>query len=253
MTFPCSKCGKVLKSKQNLDYHIKNVVCRSKAVACTHCEKLFSSSSSMHNHLKRCPKNDIININAMQNQIKEMREEIENLRKVSSTTINQLITNGSVTVNNTTNVIPLVKFGSEDVTRLTNEEILSALKKGYYATQKLVEVIHFNERLQEYQNLNFNCINGNSCSIFNGKMWETANRQEVLEKLIYDKIDIIEQIASDNKITIKLGKHTREVISNLITNGMTTDKELEVQKSLNNTIYDHSQYLKKIQKKKAII
>jgi hypothetical protein len=53
----CYKCGKVLSSLQNLNYHLsKKVPCDSDDLKCPSCVKVFPSKTKLYMHLKLCEK-----------------------------------------------------------------------------------------------------------------------------------------------------------------------------------------------------
>lgn len=260
----CKKCNAKFSSISGLKYHSQNNVCaKDKQFCCTNCIKKFSSHKSLMNHKRMCcpsSQKDIVastklteKMRKMQDKLKEIRKDIK-ISKLEKETLklkqkveeleNPQINN--ITINNITVTppTPTVKFGSEDFSKLTDTELLSALNKGYYAAKKLIEVMHFNDRLREYQNLEFTSLYGNSCRVHNGIMWVTMDKNEIIDKLIYDKVDIIDQIVDENKIYNKVNKHTKNIILDLLKNGYSPNKEIEVKKSINNTVYDHTQHLR---------
>lgn len=239
----CIKCNKIFSTLRGLQYHINQKVCskvKIEKTICSVCGKNFASSQSMYTHKKRYCDIKVENCEAKK-EIIELKKQITKLKRINQQ---------KVTINNTTNntmSVQLVKFGNEDYTRLTRSEIFAALSKGYYAAQTLTELLHFNDNLLEYHNLNFNTLNGNSCSVFTGKIWETRNRKEILEKIVYDKIDIIDQISTDENYAEqynKLKAHTQDVLKNLLSDGFNLEKTKEVQKSINTSVYDHSIHIK---------
>ena len=51
----CGRCKKLFKSKQSLDYHLRNKVCdKVSATFCGYCEKRHSSKEKLNDHLLRC-------------------------------------------------------------------------------------------------------------------------------------------------------------------------------------------------------
>lgn len=60
MPFICTKCDKVLKSRQSLDYHIAHNACNESTHYCEYCKKGFTNESNMHRHVKTIcqPKED---------------------------------------------------------------------------------------------------------------------------------------------------------------------------------------------------
>ena len=112
----CSKCNKILSSKQNLKRHL--LICKgvSNPLECHLCHKILSDYSSKWKHLKTCKNKDItttsvnelIETNNNKNQIITLNNIITNNNS------NNIITNSNNTITNYN--IHLVSYNKEDRT-----------------------------------------------------------------------------------------------------------------------------------------
>lgn len=248
--FKCDKCVSFFTSKVGLNYHISKNVCEKKSsnFSCPACAKKFTSNKSLQNHCNyvcNFSMVDKVKCKLKNERLKNNKLKKENiaLKKRENDVLKKNICN-TITNSLTINVTPIVKFGEEDYKRLTIPEIVSSLNSGYYSVQKIIENMHFNDRLLEYQNVEFNSLNGTTCQIYNGKMWATADKGEIIGKLVSDKIDIVDQIIeANNEIYSKVRPHTKLVLADLVNNGYVPEKELEIKKSINGSIFDHTKYI----------
>ena len=103
-------------------------------------------------------------------------------------TNNNHINNG--TINNN---ITLVKFGMEDASILTDKEILHVLSKGFYSTVHLAEMMHFNKKYPQFQNVFIPSTKEKFAMVYDGKTWSLRNKNEIVEEMYSDKKDIIEE------------------------------------------------------------
>ena len=83
------------------------------------------------------------------------------------------------------NTINIIQFGSEDLEKLTKEEINKIIyaKTGIDPLLTSIEVVHFNKRLPEQHNIKCNNINSKYVDIFNGTTWNKESMNTVIEDL----------------------------------------------------------------------
>ena len=109
----CSKCSKILSSKQNLNNHL--IICKGvlNPLECHICHKILANSSSKSKHLKICKEKSkqLIQINDNNNQIREL--QTLNINNNSNNIINN---NSNNVINNNTYNINLVSYNKEDRT-----------------------------------------------------------------------------------------------------------------------------------------
>lgn len=246
----CKKCCKEFKDIKGMKYHFNNNVCeKKKEYKCKYCDKLYIKYQSYWNHINNACKNRNMivdlqcKIEDMEDKYSKLKEDSDKIKKIIDTKEKScnVINN---TQNNTIIISNLVKFGSEDISVLTNDEILQSLKMGFYAMKGLINAIHFNDRIPEYQNVCFNSLNSNMCAVYDGTMWSTKNKKEIIEKLINDKIDLIDILSENNcEEFTKLRPHQRETIKTLLSEGLCPNKIKEIEEELGPYIYDKSKQL----------
>ena len=123
------------------------------------------------------------NIEELKEENKKLKQENKKLQKDKIITNNSNNnTNSNNTVNNTINII---QFGKEDLEKLTKEEINKIIytATGVDPLLTSIEVVHFNKRLPEQQNIKCNNINSKYVDIFNGKSWNKESMNSVIDDL----------------------------------------------------------------------
>jgi len=163
------------------------------SLKCKFCKKIFSHRNSRWKHEKSCKtKTGLIVVNAteidtLKNQIKELQGMI--IKPVNNNTNNGIINN---TTNNTTNNIK-ISFGEEDIDELTKKDKKEILNSGYSSLIKLIELLHLNKDLPQYQNIKINNLKDKYAKIYdeNIKNFTTVGKRETIDSLIsYRTLDL---------------------------------------------------------------
>lgn len=93
------------------------------------------------------------------------------------------------------NAIVYVKFGDEDLSKLTVGNIREVLETGMFSPVTLTEMLHFNESIPEYQNITVIGLPDRHVAIHDGEKWITTNRDKVISKLYNDAKTFIAELA----------------------------------------------------------
>ena len=220
--FKCTKCCKILSSKQNLLRHTN--VCKGvDNFTCEVCFKRFPSRDMKYKHKSngKCvpfdPQNVTINNTTNNNNI--------TTNNTSNNTTNNNITNN----NNITQIVNV--FGNEDLSYLSNDRsILEKLrmfgKSGIYGLSKIIDDVHFNKERPENNTLIKPEEFGNGVLILNDdKKWEFREFEDIRGTLINT---IIKYIKAYNVVKTNLGVRLvepkeRNIIKHLIYEFMALD------------------------------
>lgn len=222
--FICNKCNREFSQKKGLDYHVNNNACKQYSFFCKHCNDGFTTRSSMYRHIQKfCKvkkknekdKEDIYEKllkteqekDAQNEKIIEQNQEIikqnqeiiklrQELKKASNKniSINKGNINNGIVDNskNITNNIALIAYGSEDFSKLDKFEILKVLQNGFNSSIKLTEVLHFNPKYPEYQNVYISNMKDKYAMMYDGNNWNLTTKEELIEKIYDDKKNYIE-------------------------------------------------------------
>jgi hypothetical protein len=211
---------------------------------CCYCGKTFAIKYNIIKHIKMSckiyneKKNESINnneINNMRKELNELKAFIENLYKNGSNNIidknsnqitnnntnnntntntnnsNNTITNSNNLINNQQNIV-LVGHGKENLDAISKGEYVNALEKGFNSIVKLTELIHFNKKYPENQNIYIPNEKQKVAKQYDGKRWISVSKKKLIEDLFYDKRDIVcEKMEeySDNLSGIKINALNR--------------------------------------------
>ena len=172
---------------------------------CKYCEKIYSNSSNLSKHLKKCNdkiKTDEANFH-MQELVKVLNEHKEKLNKYDleleekNKQINELIKksgiNNSTITQNIQNNIKLLAYDKTDISDLTDKDFMKCFNHNNMCVPHLVKRIHFNPKKPENHNVFISNLKSGYIMIYDGKKWNTYNRDEIVDDIFDDKHDILEQ------------------------------------------------------------
>jgi hypothetical protein len=132
-------------------------------LTCILCNLKFSRKDALTRHINNyCKQNKIIEQNKklIEDNLK-LKQQNEILSKQlvktkTKTSIKNQINNNIQTQNNITQNNITINFGDEDMSKLTEDEILKSLKSLSNCFNNFVKVVHLNERLPQYSNILIN-------------------------------------------------------------------------------------------------
>jgi len=208
--------------------------------SCPYCKKSFYQKSNVNKHLNnnRCKiKNEEIE-KKISNQ--EMLDKIKNLLETHMTNninITNNITNNNVNIN-------IFSVGTEDLSRLSKEEILKICTSGTYYPLVAAEIIHCNDKYPEFQNFLITNLRSNDGLVKINDKWESKSQDEILSTLL--KVDkthvttLMKDLQVDSKLKIKFESTKDEIDTN-------QSKEHQKEK-IRRKLYNASKMIKKNKK-----
>ena len=172
---------------------------------CKYCEKIYSNSSNLSKHLKKCKdkmKTDEANFH-MQELVKVLNEHKEKLNKYDleleekNKQINELIKksgiNNSTITQNIQNNIKILAYKNTDISHLTDQDYLQCLNRSNMCIPNLIKRIHFDPKKPENHNIYISNIKNKYVMIYDGNKWNLHNRDETIEDLIDENQFVLEQ------------------------------------------------------------
>ena len=177
-------------------------------LVCKFCEKTFSRIDSLNRHLKKCKKQDLLNlVNLLNKQLEGHRIEKEEYKKEKeeykkelekrNKQIDELIKKTGVNIgtqnNNIQNNIQILAYNNTDISHLTDNDYLKCLKHSNFCIPHLIKQIHFNPEKPENHNIYISNLKNNYVMVYDGFKWNIKDRDDSIQSLIDDKETIIEQ------------------------------------------------------------
>ena len=214
--YTCKICKKEFNKKSTYDSHLSRVnPCIKRDNICNYCMNNYSNKSNLNKHLNICKKN-ITNSNnkttidelkelikqelkkdneELKKKVEEQQKKIEELTQLTESNHNitnnqQSATNITLndnSVNNTTNIFNIFSAGKEDLSRLTQEEIIKICTSGTYYPIVAAEIIHCNEKYPEFQNFLISNLRSATGQVLINDKWVTKSQDEILSTLL--KVD----------------------------------------------------------------
>jgi hypothetical protein len=139
----------------------------------------------------------------MKNEIEMLKKENKKLRKIQNnnsgivahnSTVNSMTNHG--TVNNINNIL-LIGYGKEDMSKIDKNDLLKGIKSGFNSTLKLTDSIHFNPKFPEYHNVYISSMKNKYAMMYDGNDWTLVTKDELIDKLYDDKKNYIEENLDD--------------------------------------------------------
>ena len=191
---------------------------------CDYCTKIFSSYKNLWRHQKICKDrikteeaNDSMNelVIILNKQIEDQKKEIESQKEEfkkelekkelelekRNNQIDELIKKAGIHNNNiTTNIqnnIKLLAYQDTDISKITDNDIISCINHNNMCVPQLIKMIHFDPKKPENHNIYISNLKNGYIMLYDGKKWNTFNRDEMINNMIDEKQTIIEEKIED--------------------------------------------------------
>merc|ERR1712227_380176 len=259
----CRYCNKCFYTKNDLFDHIntcneyKEYLSKKKEgkFECKYCDKEFSRIDNLTRHFKTCKdkkKTDEANENMLElvklliEQKQEFKTELEKKNNQIDELIKKAGINNSTITQNIQNNIKLLAYDKTDISDLTEKDFIRCFNHNNMCVPHLVKRIHFNPKKPENHNVFISNLKSGHIMIYDGRKWNTFNRDEIVDDIFDDKHDILEQkyeewisIGKDYPIIYHKFKRYLEKINNDIVLKKVKDE-------LKFTLYNNRNVVKKI-------
>jgi hypothetical protein len=248
--YRCDNCKKQFNRKSTYDNHLTRIKpCKYNDNInneCSFCNNTYSNITNLNKHFKICSKklindDNTIQIEDLKNTLeKKYEEQLNELKQLIKNKYNELekkiilspesnhntdiqpsstnITLNDNSVTNNTNIINIFSAGKEDLSRLTQEEIIKICTSGTYYPLVAAEIIHCNEKYPEFQNFMISNLRSNTGLILINDKWVTKSQDEILSTLL--KVDknhvstLMKDLEVEDKLKIKLESTKDEIDTN---------------------------------------
>ena len=191
----CLVCSKTYKSKHGYTNHILLKRCKVQdcSLECSYCNKIFSTKYNRKTHEIKCLQlyND--------RKIKALEEEVKMMRGLNPSQIvnNNTINNNNGTTNNNNgtinNNIIINSFGNEDISHITNRQIIKALRMCKEFPLEMIKITHFNKDKPENHNIYKPNFKDKYVKYFNDNIWKIGDAKRIMTELYMSKMDIAEE------------------------------------------------------------
>ena len=229
--YRCDICDKVYSSRQNLwkhnsKFHKSNDTgiaptctenapimhqiapnCTENLPTCTYCKATFTRKTSLRRHYGRCKEkeNSIISIKEeikkeLSKDFTEQFNKILKSAKIHPKTLQKINNQINNTNNGTINNNIIMKFGNVNINDvLSNKQIMSILHKPFISVEECIKMIHFNEKLPQYNNIYITNLKDDLVYVYDGTRFTTTTKTDTIYDMITNYTDQIELSFDDNK------------------------------------------------------
>ena len=241
--FKCPKCNKIFTRKLHFENHInRKTSCEKKTeieppvtdlsselndiitetnsntFKCKYCQKTYCRNDSLQRHINQnsCKVKKELNdvyMSEIESLKKKLTDHANKINELNTERNTNIVSNSNNTINtvnnNVTNQINIVSIGKEDISKLTQEELLKIATSGVFYPIVAADIIHCNERLPDYQNILISNLRSSKGSVYSIGNWMTKDQGDIIKQLMdVDKMhvtNIIKDIkVDDEKIKNKI-------------------------------------------------
>ena len=227
----CEFCDKLFYTKNEMFKHLKKCEDYRSSFTnngehnCDFCNRSFNHKNSYYRHMKHyCKKKKEVEINTnkedLQNKIKELEEQVDQLKKSQNVTYNY----------NNNNITLIAHNKSPDLSHLTDKDYLKIMNRGFNSVPKLIEAIHFNPEKPENQNVYIPNIKNKYAMTWDGGKWNLSNRENVIDDLYDDNsnilIDKLEELDPNSRVVRKFKRFMEQKADDSIMSKVKDDIKL---------------------------
>jgi hypothetical protein len=284
----CKICLKVFNHKSNYVQHLEKIkpcvkpepietiaVEQLTDLQCCSCFKSFINKSSRTRHettskcfLKKIKMDEEQQekenqaIKKLQEDNKQMAEKLKELEEIvksgakSSTNNNNSHNNSHNTNNIQNNNYTVNMYGKEDVSHITDAQIMKVISQGYRSVPAYILLKYFSDEMPGNSNVCNTNIKSPYILVFNGKKWELKDKKDMIEQMYGCNFDELEEKFHEFKDTYKMKENSIAGFLNYINEGYAENIVGIISKDINKLLYnerDKSLKNKKIEKQKPTI
>jgi hypothetical protein len=230
--YRCTRCGKDFEQKSHYDNHrnrkkpcieftqnnsispkIHSILPQKSSqtlkseFVCNYCRKEFSRKDNLHRHIDgycKVKRNNDEKMEDLMSKMVKMENELKNmsilkkdieLLKSENAKYKQIVNHQTINIKNQqiNNYISVCAYGKENLSKLTNIDYKKILYRGFNSVHALVEKLHFDKNNPENHNVYISNMRDDYILVFDGLEWLLRNRDDVLQQICDDKIDILEE------------------------------------------------------------
>ena len=239
MSFLCEQCDKSYKTymglwKHNKNHHnkildknescknqnntinnsnslIKSDVSQNKVYYCSKCNKEYTSRQSKWKHEKTC--NKISEMEVLKNQVKQMNNEIQEL-KAKPSVINNYTTNNT---QHNKKIIIHSSPGMESISHLSVDQQRAIMNKGLNSLMYLIQTTNFNKEMPENHSYCVTALNDKHASVIDTRTNAIikTEKTELFDKVLIGNIKKLETIAENKNFETAERENYRKRLEDL--------------------------------------
>ncbi len=191
-------CSPILRDINIEDIDIEKCKINILLYSCENCSELFTIKSNLTKHKHKCkniPKDVDTNsfeylkniVDKLNKQLEEKDKQIEENRneiKEKNNQINELIKKSGNTITNN-NINFILSYNNSSMAHISDNDMYACLRSCVLSIPNLVQKIHFDPNVPKNHNVYINNIKTDYVMVYNGKLWELKDRNEIIIDMIY--------------------------------------------------------------------
>jgi hypothetical protein len=190
---------------------IKSDVSQNKVYYCSKCNKEYTSRQSKWKHEKTC--NKISEMEVLKNQVKQMNNEIQEL-KAKPSVINNYTTNNT---QHNKKIIIHSSPGMESISHLSVDQQRAIMNKGLNSLMYLIQTTNFNKEMPENHSYCVTALNDKHASVIDTRTNAIikTEKTELFDKVLIGNIKKLETIAENKNFETAERENYRKRLEDL--------------------------------------
>ncbi len=175
-------CNPILSNIKIEDIDIEKCYKNISLYPCENCNELFKVKSTLQRHIKQntCIKEDENSFEYLKKIVDNLNKQIEEKDKQ----IHELIKKAGNTITNN-NINFILSYNNSSMDHISDNDMYACLRSCVLSVPNLVQKIHFDPNVPENHNVYINNIKTEYVMVYNGKLWELKDRNEIIIDMIY--------------------------------------------------------------------
>ena len=198
----CGVCSKVYKSSKTYNQHIDLKRCKLEIetiviISCQYCSKVFTRNFNKTKHEDKCDKNPKCIIEQLKLQIKKYEDSPN------------VVNNGTINITNNTQNIIINNLGNEDISHITQKQMIRLLRMNKECPVEMIKMIHFNANKPENHNVYKPNFKDKYVKYCDNNIWKIGDLMKIVTELYLSKMDIAEEKFDELKQFLEDSKKDR--------------------------------------------
>ena len=203
MSITCNVCLKSYKTRTTFNRHVCKAIDNS--TICKFCNKEFKTKYNRKNHEIKCNETHSQTLLEENEKLKMIIKELESNKtdqpmKVTNITNNGNITNNTIIINN---------LGNEDISHITQKQMIRLLRMNKECPVEMIKMIHFNSEKPENHNVYKPNFKDKYVKYCDNNIWKIGDLMKIVTELYLSKMDIAEEKFDELKQFLEDSKKNR--------------------------------------------
>ena len=203
MSITCNVCLKSYKTRTTFNRHVCKAIDNS--TICKFCNKEFKTKYNRKNHEIKCNETHNQSLLEENEKLKLIIKELETNKTDQPMNVTNITNNGNIT----NNTIIINNLGNEDISHITQKQMIRLLRMNKECPVEMIKMIHFNTEKPENHNIYKPNFKDKYVKYCENNIWKIGDLMKIVTELYLSKMDIAEEKFEELKQFLEDSKKNR--------------------------------------------